>query len=67
MEQEINNRLEALEEKTEQIYVSVEKTRRYFQVVMWVTLALVILPAIGLIFALPAFLNSYGAAYEDLI
>lgn len=53
--------------KIEAIYVSVEKTRRYFQIVMWVTIVVVVLPFIGLLFAIPAFINSYTAALEGLI
>ncbi|MBX9906691.1 hypothetical protein K2X96_02205 [Patescibacteria group bacterium] len=67
MENEILERLKAQEAKIEAIYESVEKTRKYFLVVMWVTVALVVLPAIGLVFALPAFLSSYTASLEGLI
>jgi hypothetical protein len=67
MENEILERLKAQEAKIEAIYESVEKTRKYFLVVMWVTVALVVLPAIGLVFALPAFLKSYTASLEGLI
>ena len=66
MDQELINRLDVMEAKIGQIYTSVEKTRKYFQIVFWVTVAMVILPAIGLIFAIPAFLNSMGA-YEGLL
>ena len=60
-------RLQQLEEKIDAIYESVEKTRKYFLVVMWVTIALVVLPALGLVFAIPAFINSYTASFEGLI
>lgn len=59
--------IERLEAKIDAIYTSVEKTRKYFQVVMWVTIALVVLPAIGLIFVIPAFISSYTTALEGLI
>ena len=61
MEQDINKKLEEQNAKLDAIFVSVEKTRKYFLIVMWVTLAMVALPAIGLIFAIPAFLSSYSA------
>lgn len=61
------NRLAALEEKIDAIYESVEKTRKYFQITLWVTLALVVLPALGLVFAIPAFVNSYTASFEGLL
>lgn len=67
MESNIQNKLTELEAKLDAIYVSVEKTRRYFQIVMWVTIVLVVLPFIGLLFAIPAFIRSYTAALEGLI
>lgn len=67
MEPNIQNKLTELETKIDAIYVSVEKTRRYFQIVMWVTIVLVVLPFIGLLFAIPAFINSYTATLEGLM
>ncbi len=55
----IETRLQALEVKVNAIFVSVEKTRKYFLVVLWVTIAMVVLPILGLIFVIPMFLNSY--------
>ena len=60
METDIIKKLEAQEAKIEQIYISVEKTRNYFKWTMIITLALFILPLIGMLFALPAFFNSYN-------
>ena len=59
--------MKALEAKIDAIYASVEKTRKYFQIVMWVTVALVVLPALGMLFAIPAFINSYSASLEGLL
>lgn len=59
-------RLDALDAKVDAIYVSVEKTRKYFLVVMWVTVALVVLPTIGLLFAIPQFINTYSQSLEGL-
>lgn len=67
MEPNIQNKLVELEKKIDAIYVSTEKTRRYFQIVMWVTIVMVVLPFIGLLFAIPAFINSYTAALEGLL
>lgn len=60
MEPNINERLAVLEKKIDDMYTSFEKVRKYF---IWsgiVTLALIILPIIGLIFAVPSFLNTYS-------
>ena len=67
MEPTDQNKLNDLEAKIDAIYVSVEKTRRYFQIVMWITIAMVVLPALGLVFAIPAFLNVYMSSFNGLL
>jgi uncharacterized membrane-anchored protein len=59
METETLQKIRQLEEKVDKIYISVEKTRNHFKWTMIVTLALFILPLIGLIFAVPSFISSY--------
>lgn len=49
-----------IEKKLDAIFVSVEKTRKYFKWTMIITIVVIVLPLIGLVFAIPAFLNSYG-------
>jgi len=65
MDQQLLQRLEGVERRLEEIYISSEKTRKYFLVTMWVTIAFLVLPAIGLFFAVPAFLNSYSSTVEQ--
>ena len=60
MEPNIQSKLEEQDAKLNAIYVSVEKTRKYFLVVMWVTLGAFVIPAIGLVFAIPKFINTYA-------
>lgn len=60
MEQEILNRLQKNEEKLEKIFISVEKMRRYFLWTLIITVALVLLPAVGLVFAIPKFMSTYS-------
>ena len=67
MEPSIQNKLQEIEAKIDAVYVSTEKTRRYFQIVMWVTIAMVVLPFIGLLFIIPAFISSYTASFEGLL
>lgn len=62
MDQEIKNKLDEQAAKIEAIYVSVEKSRKYFLVTMWMTALAIILPMIGLAFAGPSFVNSYTSA-----
>ena len=57
--QEILKKLQEQEIKIEAIYKSVEKTRKYFLVIIWITVIAVALPVLGLAFAIPAFLNNY--------
>lgn len=56
-------KLESQDEKLEQIYQSVEKTRRYFLWTMIATVVTFVLPLIGLIFAVPFFLSTLSSAY----
>lgn len=56
-----------MEAKIDAIYSSVEKTRRYFLIVTWVTIIMIVLPFVGLLFAIPAFINSYTSTLNGLI
>lgn len=58
MEQEILQKLQAQDQKLELIYQSTEKTRKYFLWTLIVTLATVLLPLLGLMFAIPFFLKT---------
>jgi len=58
-DEDFAQRFAALEEKIEKIYISVEKTRKYFLWTLIISIALVVLPAIGLVFVIPQFLSSY--------
>ncbi len=66
MEQETLKKLEEQGQKIDEIYVSVEKTRKYFMWTLILTLAFFILPLIGLVFAVPSFLNTYSTALQGL-
>lgn len=62
MEEEIKKRLDAQDEWLQKIFVSVEKTRKYFLWTMIITLAVVILPLLGLLIAIPNFIDNYSSA-----
>ena len=71
MDTELQEKLKEIDAKIEAIWRSVEKTRKYFQVTLWVTIILFFGPLILLTFAIPSFLNSYlgalsGANIQDL-
>ena len=65
-EQEIKGKLEELEKKIDAIYVSTEKTRKYFLTVMYISIAAVVIPFVGLLFAIPAFLSGLSQ-YSSLL
>lgn len=70
MEQDLTNLHKKLDEqaaKIEAIYTSVEKTRKYFQIIFWVTIITVVLPIIGLLFAIPSFLSTYTSELNSLM
>ena len=67
MENELLERIKQQEIKIDAIWKSVEKTRKYFLMIMWVSIILFVLPLIGIIFVLPSFLNSYLGSFNGLL
>ncbi len=59
MEEETKKQLEAQDELLQKIYISVEKTRKYFLWTLIISLALFFLPLIGMLFVIPKFLSMY--------
>ncbi|MBP6884029.1 MAG: hypothetical protein KBC06_02250 [Candidatus Pacebacteria bacterium] len=58
--QNLDKKIEEQSVKIDAIYKSVEKTRKYFLVIIWITVLAVVLPIIGLAFAIPSFLDVYS-------
>lgn len=56
---ELSARLDALEAKVEAAYKAAEQVRKWMFWTGVVTVALIVVPAIGLVFAIPQFLNYY--------
>jgi hypothetical protein len=67
MEKEILESIKVQDAKLDAIWSSVEKTRKYFLIVMWATIAMIVLPLIAMAFVLPFFLKTYLGAFEDLL
>ena len=61
MENELFQKIKENREVLDKIYMSVEKTRRYFLWVLIVSAVVVIFPLIGLFFAIPSFLDTYSS------
>ncbi len=59
MDQEVLNKLNEQQIKIDAIYASVEKTRKYFLMITWITILTVVLPAVGLLFYAPSVMNTY--------
>jgi len=61
MENELEKKLEIMDKKIDEMHISVEKTRKYFLWTLIATAIVVILPIIGLMFAIPSFLSTYNS------
>jgi hypothetical protein len=61
MDGDMQARLEAIEKKLDAVYKSAETTRKYFLWVVIISVALFILPLIGLLFAIPSALSTYNS------
>jgi len=59
-QQSVQEIIDLLQQKIDAVYVSAEKTRKYFLAVIIVSLIAFVLPLVGLFFAIPSFLSSYG-------
>ncbi len=62
MEQDILEKLEMQEKKIDAIYISVEKTRKYFLWTMIITVVTIVLPLIAAVVLIPWMLGSYMSA-----
>jgi hypothetical protein len=59
-EQEMKQAIAELSEKLDKVYVSSEKMRKYFLWTLIISVVLFVLPLIGLVFAIPSFINTYS-------
>ena len=66
MDQETTKKLLELEEKVNKIYISVEKTRKYFLWTTIITIVVIVLPLLVLAFVLPSFVSNYVGNLQGL-
>lgn len=59
MDKELEQKFNEQSLKIDAIYTSVEKTRKYFLTILWVSVIGLLLPLLGIAVAGPAFMNSY--------
>jgi type IV secretory pathway component VirB8 len=62
--EELKQRLEEQEKMLLDIYISVEKTRKYFMWTLIITIAMVVLPIIGMMIVVPPLLTSISTMYS---
>lgn len=55
---DIEKKLADLESKIDNVYIAVEKIRKYIWWTMVITVAVIIIPLIAMIFVIPSFINS---------
>lgn len=65
--EDINLQMRALEEKVDRLQETTEKVRKYILFGFLAQLALVLLPLLGLMIALPFLLSGIAGAYEELL
>lgn len=63
MDQELAQKFEEQDRKLDAIYVSVEKTRKYFLWTLVATAVMFVLPLVGIMIAIPWMLSTLSAAY----
>ena len=63
MDEETKKRLDLQDELLKKIYISAEKTRKYFLTTVIITIVTLILPLVALIFILPWFINTYMSTF----
>ncbi len=64
MDQQILQKLEGQEKKIDQMYISIEKMRKYFLWTLIITIAVIVLPLIGMFFVLPEVISNYSSLLQ---
>ena len=59
MDKTLEQKIDEQGAKIEAIFTSVEKTRKYFLVILWVSVIGLLLPVLGIMAVGPSFMNSY--------
>ena len=66
MDDELLKKIEEQDKKLDAIYKSMERMRKYFLWTLIITAAAIILPLIGLAFALPSFMTNYVGGINNI-
>jgi type II secretory pathway component PulF len=60
MDPSLQARLDTLERKIDAVYTSAEKTRKYMMWTAIITIAVIVLPLLGLVFIIPQFVSLFS-------
>lgn len=67
MDQELYKKIEELEVKINEMYQTMQTTKKIFKWSLIITVLLFVLPLIVLMFVLPSMINSVTSAYTGLL
>jgi type IV secretory pathway component VirB8 len=67
MEEEILRKINDQNKKIDAIWISVEKTRKYFLTTLIISVIMTVLPLIGLLIVIPIVLSSLSKSMEGLL
>ncbi|MCX6747404.1 MAG: hypothetical protein NTW98_00430 [Candidatus Nomurabacteria bacterium] len=59
MDEDLKKKIDEQGVKIDAMYKSLEKIRMYFKIMAWITILAVVVPLLGLVFAVPMFMSSY--------
>lgn len=62
----LSEKIKELDIKIDKIYRSVEKTRRYFLWTLIISIAVIVLPLIGLLFLMPKYIGMLNYSLKGL-
>ncbi len=65
--EELHKKIEEQDKILKEIYTSVEKTRRYFQIMLWATVITFVLPLIAIMFIAPMVFNTYLDTLNSIV
>jgi hypothetical protein len=66
MNEDLIKKLEEQAVKIDKIYESVEKTRKYFQWTLIITVVTIVLPIVAILFILPTIISTYTSTLSGL-
>ena len=67
MEEQILQKIEEQNQKIDALVKVVDKMRKYFLAIFWLTIVLFVLPLILAVFLVPTFLSTYLDSFSGLI